>query len=164
MKNRLFKTNNDLTGLVTRFTLGLILFPHGAQKAIGWFGGYGFTGTMGFFTDTLHLPWIIGFLVIIIEFIGALSLLAGFASRIWSISIIILFLGIILTSHLDNGFFMNWFGNQKGEGYEFHLLIIGLSIATLINGSGKYSVDERLIKITKRHSGAAITSVLRTEG
>lgn len=146
MKNRLFKTNNDLTGLVTRLTLGLILFPHGAQKAIGWFGGYGFTGTMGFFTDTLHLPWIIGFLVIIIEFIGALSLLAGFASRIWSISIIILFLGIILTSHLNNGFFMNWFGNQKGEGYEFHLLIIGLSIAILINGSGKYSVDERLIK------------------
>ena len=144
MKNRLFKTNNDLTGLITRLTLGLILFPHGAQKAIGWFGGYGFTGTMGFFTDTLHLPWIIGFLVIIIEFIGALSLLAGFASRIWSISIIILFLGIILTSHLNNGFFMNWFGNQKGEGYEFHLLIIGLSIAILINGSGKYSVDEKL--------------------
>jgi len=144
MKNRIFKTNNDLTGLVTRLTLGLILFPHGAQKALGLFGGYGFTGTMAFFTDTLHLPWIIGFMVILIEFIGALLLIAGFASRIWSALIIILFLGIILTSHLDNGFFMNWFGNQKGEGYEFHLLIIGLSIAILINGSGKYSVDEKL--------------------
>src|SRR6478609_7148322 len=144
MKNRIFKTNNDLTGLVTRLTLGLILFPHGAQKALGLFGGYGFTGTMAFFTDTLHLPWIIGFMVILIEFIGALLLIAGFASRIWSALIIIFFLGIILTSHLDNGFFMNWFGNQKGEGYEFHLLIIGLSIAILINGSGKYSVDEKL--------------------
>jgi putative oxidoreductase len=146
MKNLIFNTNNDLTGLVTRLTLGLILFPHGAQKMLGMFGGYGFTGTMDFFTDTMHLPWIIGFLVIIIEFIGAVSLIVGFASRIWSVLTIVLFLGIIFTSHLDNGFFMNWFGNQKGEGYEYHLLIIGLSIATLINGSGKYSVDERLLR------------------
>jgi len=146
MKNIIFNTNNDLTGLVTRLTLGLILFPHGAQKMLGMFGGYGFTGTMSFFTDTMHLPWIIGFLVIIIEFMGALSLIAGFASRIWSALTIILFIGIIFTSHLDNGFFMNWFGNQKGEGYEYHLLIIGLSLATLINGSGKYSVDERLMR------------------
>jgi len=70
-------------------------------------------------------------------------LIAGFASRIWSAWTIVLMLGIILTSHIDNGFFMNWFGNQKGEGYEYHLLIIGLSITTLINGSGKFSIDER---------------------
>ena len=146
MKNKIFKTNNDWTGVITRLTIGLILFPHGAQKMLGMFGGYGFTGTMGFFTDTMNLPSIIGFLVIIIEFIGALSLIAGFASRIWSALTIILFLGIIFTSHLHNGFFMNWFGNQKGEGYEYHLLIVGLAIATLINGSGKYSVDERLVK------------------
>jgi putative oxidoreductase len=146
MKNLIFNTNNDLTCLVTRLTLGLILFPHGAQKMLGMYGGYGFTGTMGFFTDTMHLPWIIGFLVIIIEFIGAVSLIVGFASRLWSVLTIVLFLGIIFTSHLDNGFFMNWFGNQKGEGYKYHLLIIGLSLATLINGSGKYSVDERLLK------------------
>ena len=146
MKNKIFNTNNDLTGLITRLTLGLILFPHGAQKMLGLFGGYGFTGTMGFFTDTMKLPWIIGFLVIIIEFIGALSLIAGFASRIWSVLIIILFTGIIFSWHLNNGFFMNWFGNQKGEGYEYHLLMIGLAIATFINGSGKYSVDEKLVK------------------
>jgi putative oxidoreductase len=145
MMNKLFKTNNDWTGLVTRLTIGIILFPHGAQKMLGMFGGYGFSGTMGFFTDTMHLPWLIGFMVIIIEFFGALSLIAGFAGRIWSALTIVLFSGIILTSHLDNGFFMNWFGNQKGEGYEFHLLIIGLSLATLINGSGKYSVDEKLV-------------------
>jgi putative oxidoreductase len=111
---------------------------------LGMFGGYGFAGTMGFFTNTMHLPWIIGFLVIVIEFFGAISLIAGFASRVWSALIILLFAGIIFTSHLENGFFMNWFGNQKGEGYEYHLLIIGLSLATLVNGSGKYSVDERL--------------------
>lgn len=141
MKNKIFNTNNDLTGLITRLTLGLILFPHGAQKMLGMFGGYGFSGTMGFFTETMHLPWIIGFLVIIIEFIGAIALILGFASRIWSALIIILFIGIIFTSHLDFGFFMNWFGNQKGEGYEYHLLIIGLSFALLINGSGKNSID-----------------------
>lgn len=144
MKKRIFNTKNDWTGLITRLTIGIVLFPHGAQKMLGAFGGYGFKGTMGFFTDTMNLPWIIGFMVINIEFFGALSLIAGFASRIWSALTIILFIGIIFSSHLEHGFFMNWFGNQQGEGYEFHLLIIGLAIATLINGSGKYSVDSMI--------------------
>ena len=144
MKTKIFQTNNDWTGLIIRLTVGLIIFPHGAQKLFGWFGGPGFTGEMGFFTQTLHLPWFIAFLVIVIEFFGAVSLLLGFASRLWSIAMIILFIGIIFMVHTDNGFFMNWYGNQKGEGYEYHLLIIGLSLATLINGSGKFSAD-RLI-------------------
>ncbi len=144
MKSLLFKTNNDWTGLILRLTIGIVLFPHGAQKMLGLFGGYGFSGTMGFFTDTLHLPWLIGFLVIVIEFVGSLSLIAGFASRLWSIFIIVLMLGIIFTSHLNNGFFMNWFGNQAGEGYEYHLLVIGLSLGTLVQGSGKLAIDERL--------------------
>ena len=144
MKNKIFKTNNDWTGLVTRLTIGLILFPHGAQKMLGIFGGYGFSGTMGFFTGTMHLPWLIGFLVIIIEFIGSLSLISGFASRLWSALVIIEMLGAVITTHLNNGFFMNWAGTQKGEGYEFHLLIIGLALATLIDGSGKFSADEKI--------------------
>ncbi len=144
MKNKIFKTNNDWTGLVTRLTIGLILFPHGAQKMLGIFGGYGFNGTMRFFTGTMHLPWLIGFLVILIEFIGSLSLIAGFASRLWSALVIIEMLGAVVTTHLKNGFFMNWAGTQKGEGYEFHLLIIGLALAILINGSGKFSADKKL--------------------
>ena len=143
MKNKIFRTNNDWTGLVTRLTIGLILFPHGAQKMLGIFGGYGFSGTMGFFTGTMHLPWLIGFLVIIIEFFGSLSLIAGFASRLWSVLVIIEMFGAVITTHLNNGFFMNWAGTQKGEGYEFHLLIIGLALATLIDGSGKFSADEK---------------------
>ncbi len=146
MKNKIFSTNNDLVGLIIRLTLGLIVFPHGAQKMLGLFGGYGFTGTMNFFTGTVHLPWIIGFLVIIIEFVGTLSIIAGFASRIWAAVMIPLFIGIIITTHLENGFFMNWFGNQKGEGYEFDLLVIGLALATFISGSGKYSVDRLLLR------------------
>ncbi len=145
IKSLLFKTNNDWTGLILRLTTGIVFFPHGAQKMLGLFGGYGFSGTMGFFTDTMHLPWLVGFLVIVIEFVGSLSLIVGFASRVWSISIIVLMLGIIFTSHLNNGFFMNWFGNQAGEGYEYHLLLIGLSLATLVQGSGKLSIDERLV-------------------
>jgi putative oxidoreductase len=144
MKNKTFKTNHDWTGLVTRLTIGLILFPHGAQKMLGIFGGYGFSDTMGFFTGMLHLPWLIGFLVIVIEFFGSLSLIVGFASRLWSVLIIIEMLGAVITSHLANGFFMNWAGNQKGEGYEFHLLMIGLALATLITGSGRFSADEKI--------------------
>ncbi len=146
MKNKIFNTNDDLTGFIIRLTLGIILFPHGAQKLLGMFGGYGFSGTMGFFTGSMHLPWIIAFLVIIIEFFGSLFFIAGFASRIWAVLTIILMVGIIATSHIENGFFMNWFGNQKGEGYEYHLLVIGLCIATLVNGSGKYSVDKFITK------------------
>lgn len=146
MKVQIFKTNNDWIGLITRLTIGLVILPHGAQKMFGMFGGYGFSGTMKFFTETVNLPWLIGFMVIIIEFFGSLSLIMGFASRIWSALVIVLMIGIIFTSHIQNGFFINWFGNQDGEGYEFHLLVIGLAIATLVNGSGKYAIDGRLFK------------------
>ena len=140
----IFKTTNDYTGLILRLTIALVLFPHGAQKLLGWFGGYGFIGTMQFFTDTRGLPWLVGFLVIIIEFFGSLLLLLGMGSRILAAGVAVLSIGIILTSHLQYGFFMNWFGNQNGEGYEYFLLLIGVSIALLINGSGKLSVDKLL--------------------
>ncbi|MBI1768901.1 MAG: DoxX family protein [Bacteroidetes bacterium] len=146
MKNEIFGTNNDWAGLVSRLTIGLILFPHGAQKMLGWFGGPGFVSEMKFLTTSVNLYWIIAFLVIVIEFVGALSLIAGFASRLWAAMTIGLMLGIIVTVHFENGFFMNWFGNQKGEGYEYHLLVIGLSIATLLNGSGKFSLDGIIVK------------------
>jgi putative oxidoreductase len=146
MKKEIFNTNNDWTGLATRLTIGLVLFPHGAQQMLGMFGGYGFTATMSAFTTQMQLPWIIAFSVIIIQFFGSLSLIVGFASRVWSAAIIFLFIGTIITVHIDNGFFMNWYGTQKGEGYEYALLVIGLSIATLINGSGKYSIDKLITK------------------
>ena len=148
MKQKIFLTNNDWTGFILRLTVGAIIFPHGAQKMLGWFGGYGFSGTMNYFTGTVHLPWIIAFLVIIIEFFGSLFLLAGVASRIWAVLLIALMIGIIFTSHIENGFFLNWYGTNKGEGYEYHLLVIGLSIAILLNGSGKFSVDKFF---TNRH-------------
>lgn len=139
--NRIFQTNESFAAAITRVVSGAILFPHGAQKLFGWFGGYGFSGTMGYLTGTVGLPWIIAFLVIIIEFTGALALIFGFAVRVVAAGVISLFTGIIFTSHLQNGFFMNWNGNLKGEGFEYHLLVIGMATALLVSGAGKWSVD-----------------------
>jgi putative oxidoreductase len=143
---KIFQTSENTTATIIRIVLGIIMFPHGAQKMLGWFGGYGFNGTMGFLTGTAGLPWIIAFLVITIEFLGAIALIFGFATRVVAVGIISLFAGIIFTSHLQNGFFMNWTGNLKGEGYEYHLLIIGMAIALLVSGAGKWSVDYALQK------------------
>jgi putative oxidoreductase len=144
MTKILFSANNDWTGLILRLTLGLIIFPHGAQKLLGWFGGFGFASTMNFFTATVHLPWIIGLAVILIESLGALLLLVGVGSRIIASLMVVLMIGIIFTSHIDSGFFMNWFGNQQGEGVEYFLLVIGIALAVAINGAGKYSVDRAI--------------------
>lgn len=145
MIQKIFATDSDLTGFITRLTIGLVMFPHGMQKVFGWFGGPGYANEMKFFTETLHIPWLVAFVVIVIEFLGSISLIIGFASRLWAAAMIFLFIGIIFTEHVDHVFFMNWYGTQKGEGYEYHLLIIGLSLATLIRGSGKYSIDGILV-------------------
>lgn len=143
--NRLLTTKpNDATLLFLRVSLGIILFPHGAQKLLGWFGGFGFDGTMSFFTITMELPWIIGFLVILIEFFGSLALLVGIATRLIATGVIAVMTGAILTSHLQFGFFMNWLGDQQGEGFEFHLLVIVIATALLIRGGGKWSLDNLL--------------------
>jgi putative oxidoreductase len=141
MKNLILSANKDWTGFILRLTLGLIILPHGAQKLLGWFGGYGFSGTMNFFTEVIHLPWIIGFAVIMIETLGSLLLIAGFGARIIGSLMSILMVGIIFSVHIENGFFMNWFGNQKGEGIEYFLLAIGLGIGVVVNGAGIYSID-----------------------
>jgi putative oxidoreductase len=146
MKNLILKTEENWSALVSRLLLGIVLFPHGAQKMLGWYGGYGFSGTMNFFTENMSLPWIIALAVILIEFFGALMLIAGLYTRIVSIMVFFLFVEIALTSHLDYGFFMNWFGNQKGEGIEYFLLVFGLSLSLILSGGGKLSIDAKLQK------------------
>ncbi len=138
----MFNTNDDWAGFIARITLGIVLFPHGAQKMLGMFGGQGFSETMNVFTTHMELPWIVAFSTICIEFFGSIALIVGFASRVWAIAFIFLFLGIIFTVHINHGFFMNWLGNQEGEGYEYALLIIGISFVVFINGSGKKSLDK----------------------
>jgi len=136
-----FHTDNSTTYLIIRVVLGLVIFYHGGQKLMGWFGGHGFDGTMGFFTETMGLPWLIAFFIILIEFFGSLLLLVGLGSRLVSATFIVLLLGIIFTSHLQNGFFMNWGGSQAGEGIEYFLLYLGICISLLFTGSNKFSVD-----------------------
>ena len=127
---RLIATNPDYSApLVARLVLGLVILPHGAQKLLGWFAGYGFEGTMGYMTGTMNLPWIIGVLVILIESLGAAAIIVGFFTRFFAMLTLFLFIGIIFRTQLANGFFMNWdMLPDKPEGYEYHLLIIGLLI------------------------------------
>ena len=137
----LFQTNDKFSYWVPRVILGCVMFPHGAQKLFGWFGGFGFTNTMTYFTQTAGLPWIIAFLIIMGESLGSLGLIVGFFTRLSALGLICIMVGAITTVHIPNGFFMNWFSKQAGEGFEYHLLVIGMSIPLLISGGGKYSVD-----------------------
>ena len=148
MKNKLLTTSTAWSTTILRIVLGIVVFPHGAQKLLGWFGGYGFAGSMTYFTVTVGLPWIVGFIVIVLEFFGAIALILGFATRIIAALYIGIAIGIIFTSSIQHGFFMNWFGNQRGEGYEYFLLWIGMAIALVITGGGKYSIDKLLLKTT----------------
>ena len=141
MKKIIVNTRRSFSPLFLRVFLALVIFPHGAQKLLGWFGGYGFTGTMSYFTDFIGLPYLVGLLIILLEFFGAIILVTGFATRLISASFLILAFGIVVTSHWENGFFMNWFGNQPGEGYEFFLLWIGMALALVYSGGGRYSLD-----------------------
>jgi len=137
----LFQTNDKFSYWVPRVILGCVMFPHGMQKLFGWFGGFGFTNTMTYFTQTAGLPWIIAFLIIMGESLGSLGLIVGFFTRLSALGLIFIMVGAITTVHIPNGFFMNWFGKNAGEGFEYHLLVIGMSIPLLISGGGKYSVD-----------------------
>ena len=137
----LFQTNDNFSYWVPRVILGCVFLPHGAQKLFGWFGGFGFTNTMTYFTQTTGLPWIIAFLIVMGESLGSLGLILGFFTRLSALGLICIMVGAIITVHIPNGFFMNWFGKQAGEGFEYHLLVIGMSIPLLISGGGKYSVD-----------------------
>ena len=142
----LFSTDAHLTGILSRLTLSIVIFPHGCQMLLGWFGGYGFDASMNYLTQTEKLPAIIGVQVILLQFFGSILLLFGFLSRPVAIAMVVLFTGMILTSHLEHGFFMNWSGQAKGEGFEYHLLVIGLMVVLLINGAGAYSFDRWLTK------------------
>ncbi|AZQ59343.1 DoxX family protein [Maribacter sp. MJ134] len=149
MKNlfkKLITTHPNLGFSIARLTLGLVIFPHGAQKLLGLFGGYGYQGTMESLTTQMGLPSIVAFSVIMIEFFGSISLVLGIFSRFWALSLVGMFTGIIITTQLEHGFFMNWYGNQAGEGYEYSLLIIGLALSVLLNGSGKWSIDSIISK------------------
>jgi putative oxidoreductase len=142
---RLMATSNDVALTTLRVVLGVVFFAHGAQKMLGWFGGYGFHGTMGFFTH-MGMPAPVALLIICTEFFGGLGLLVGLLTRIAALGVFGLMVGAIFMVHLQNGFFMNWMGTQKGEGFEFHLLVLAIAAALLLRGAGAFSLDRSLSK------------------
>ncbi|MEM9555149.1 MAG: DoxX family protein [Acidobacteriota bacterium] len=142
MLQRLIATSDDFGPLVARLAAGIVMFPHGAQKALGWFGGGGFSATVENMSGMLPVPIVV--LVILIEFVGAIALIVGAVGRLAALGFAVVMVGAIVTVHAQYGFFMNWFGNQQGEGYEYHLLMIGLALVVMIQGSGAFSVDRAL--------------------
>ena len=150
--NLLTRTSGQWTPLILRLTLAVVFFPHGAQKVLGWFGGYGFTGTMGFFTAKMGLPYAVALLPVLTEFLAPFALVAGLCTRIAALAVAVEMVVAVLTVHLANGFFMNWFGTQKGEGFEYHLLVIGISLALLVHGAGRFSVDQAIADKTGSES------------
>src|SRR5438445_9285659 len=141
---KLSATDNDSATTILRLVLGVIFFAHGAQKMLGWFGGYGFTGTMGFFTGVLHIPAVFAFLAIAAEFFGGLGLIFGLLTRLASFGVFCNMIVAVAMIHGQFGFWMNWTGAQKGEGYEYHLLLLAASALLMIRGAGAASVDHLL--------------------
>jgi len=144
MVRRLIATDNDSATTILRLVLGVVFFAHGAQKVLGWFGGYGFRGTMGFFTGAMHIPALFAFLAIAAEFFGGLGLIFGFLTRIAAFGIFSNMIVAVAMVHHNFGFFMNWTGAQKGEGYEYHLLVLAITAFLMVRGAGAASLDRLL--------------------
>ena len=144
MFRNLMKTTDDFSLTLLRLVLGVVFFAHGAQKALGWFGGYGFSGTMGFFTQQMHIPAPFAFLAIAAEFLGSIGLLLGLLGRVAAFGITCNMVVAVCMIHRHIGFFANWSGQQKGEGYEYHLLAIAIALSIMIKGSGAFSADGAL--------------------
>ena len=145
MLKRLMGTNNDVSFTILRIVLGVVFFAHGAQKMLGWFGGFGFHGTMASFAH-MGMPAPVALLIICTEFFGGLGLIVGLLTRIASLGVCGLMIGAIFMVHLANGFFMNWMGTQKGEGIEYHLLALAMAAALLLRGAGAFSLDRAFSK------------------
>ncbi|PLX84038.1 MAG: hypothetical protein C0617_09455 [Desulfuromonas sp.] len=144
MLRRFLSTDNDMSSLVLRVMLGGVFLPHGMQKVFGWFGGHGLAGTLHHFTENMGIPFVLALLVIAAESLGALGLIAGLLTRLAAFGLGCVMLGAIFMVHLPHGFFMNWFGRQQGEGFEYHLLAVAIAVALVIKGGGALSLDRSL--------------------
>jgi putative oxidoreductase len=145
MFRRLLRTEGDAAPALARLALALVIFPHGTQHVLGWFGGYGFAGTYGWMTGTLGFAAPLAALALVTEITAPLALLLGLGGRVAALGIVGLMVGA-LSTHVANGFFMNWFGALPAgqEGFEYHLLAIALAGVVVLRGSGAWSVDRML--------------------
>jgi putative oxidoreductase len=148
MVSKLFSTRADVTLTILRLAVGVLFFAHGAQKTLGWFGGPGYSVMMGAF-ERGGIPAPLAFLAIMAEFLGGIGLILGLLSRIAAFGILCNMLVAIFTVHLPNGLFMNWTGQQKGEGYEYHILVVAICIVIMVRGAGLFSIDGAIAGGTK---------------
>lgn len=144
MLRKLFATDDNTATAILRLVLGVVFFAHGAQKMLGWFGGFGFSATMGYFAAAMHIPASLALLAIAAEFFGGLGLILGFLTRIAALGIATNMVVAIATVHSAFGFFMNWAGTQKGEGFEYHLLVLSMTAFLMIRGAGAFSFDRAI--------------------
>ncbi|MBJ6800065.1 DoxX family protein [Geomonas sp. Red259] len=145
---RLLATEDTASLTVLRLFLALVMFPHGAQKVLGWFGGPGFSGAMDMFTKMMGIPYLFALMAVLTEFVGPLLLIAGLATRVAALVMAGEMVVAVALVHLHNGFFMNWSGKQAVEGFEYHILVVGMALALLIGGGGKWSADRVLSRRT----------------
>ncbi|HEX6057819.1 MAG TPA: DoxX family protein [Gemmatimonadaceae bacterium] len=147
MFRKLLSTSDERVLLLIRLALGIVMFPHGAQKALGWYGGGGIDGTIGFFGQ-MGIPAFLAMMVIAAEFVGSILLVVGFLGRVAAFGIACVMLGATIMVHVPNGFFMNWSGQQAGEGFEYHILALTLAVVIMWRGSGAASIDRALTHST----------------
>jgi putative oxidoreductase len=143
MVKGLLKTSNSVVDMILRLALAVVFFPHGAQKVLGWFGGYGLANTWGFFTQKMGIPGYLTALVFAAEFLGPIGLFFGFLTRVAAFGIFCVMATAAWMVHSKVGFFMNWAGTMPAgkEGFEFHILAIALCIAVMARGGGALSID-----------------------
>ncbi len=141
MFRKLLQTSGELAPMVLRLVLGIVFFAHGSQKMLGWFGGYGLDATMNAFTKGMGIPAPLAFLAIAAEFFGGRGLIAGLLTRVAAFGIASVMVVAVVKVHSQFGLFMNWAGNQKGEGFEYHALVIAITVALMIAGGGAFSAD-----------------------
>ena len=147
MLRKLLSTSDDRVLLLLRLALGIVMFPHGAQKALGWYGGGGIDETIGLFGQ-MGIPALLSMLVIAAEFLGSILLVVGFLGRVAAFGIACVMIGAMIMVHIPNGFFMNWSGQQAGEGFEYHILALALAGVIMWRGSGAASIDRALTHST----------------
>src|SRR5258706_3581818 len=147
MLKMLVKTETDYALTLSRLVLGFLFFVHGSQLMLGWFGGFGLNGSMHFFTQQLGIPAAFAFLGIAGQFLGGIFLILGLAGRIAALAIICNMVVAVAKVHWQFGLFMNWFGTQKGEGFEYHLLVITIGLLVVVRGSGAFSLDRLLVRV-----------------
>lgn len=140
----IFLTGDDYSITFLRILLGVIMFPHGAQKVLGWYGGAGIKGTMNHMRD-VGIPPIIAWLTVIGQFFGSIALITGCCTRFAGAGIFIIMTGAMFVN-IPNGWLMNWTGRKKGEGVEYFALLLGINLVIILKGSGPIAIDNLLFK------------------